>query len=216
VRRSENVFSAFQKNIAYMPYTAALKHLGAWDGMISVLASPTASATQAEAMDQVTTLLRTTRGLRPGDENNFALIRQEEFLEMFNTVTSVFFMVMVALSSVGLMVGGVGVIAIMMIAVTERTREIGIRKAIGATKREILWQFLFEAVTVTCIGAIIGMAIGAGGAFIVAALTPIPASVPFGAIVAALGMATVAGVLFGMWPAWKAAKMDPVEALRFE
>ncbi|HEX2165710.1 MAG TPA: FtsX-like permease family protein, partial [Longimicrobiales bacterium] len=120
------------------------------------------------------------------------------------------------LSSVGLMVGGVGVIAIMMIAVTERTREIGIRKAIGATKREILWQFLFESVTVTCIGALIGMAIGAGGAYIVAALTPIPASVPFGAIVAALCMATVAGVLFGMWPAWKAAKMDPVEALRFE
>jgi putative ABC transport system permease protein len=213
---SENVFSAFQRNLAIMPYTSAIKHLGAWDGGIMVLTAPTASTSQAEAMDQVTTLLRTTRGLRPGEENDFALIRQEEFLEMFNTVTNVFFIVMLALSSVGLMVGGVGVIAIMMIAVTERTREIGIRKAIGATKREILWQFLFEAVTVTCIGAIIGMAIGAGGAFIVSALTPIPASVPFGAIVAALGMATVAGVLFGMWPAWKAAKMDPVEALRFE
>ncbi|HEX2167837.1 MAG TPA: ABC transporter permease, partial [Longimicrobiales bacterium] len=93
VERSENVFSALQKNIAYMPYTAALKHLGAWDGGISILVSPTATATQAEAMDQVTTLLRTTRGLRPGEENDFALIRQEEFLEMFNTVTSDFFMV---------------------------------------------------------------------------------------------------------------------------
>ncbi|MBR9991313.1 MAG: ABC transporter permease [Gemmatimonadetes bacterium] len=216
VKMSDNVFSSFQRNVAIMPYTSLLKHLGAWDGGIAVMVSPTASASQDEAMDQVTTLLRTTRGLRPGDDNDFALVRQEEFLEMFNTVTGVFFMVMLALSSVGLMVGGVGVIAIMMIAVTERTREIGIRKAIGATKREILWQFLFEAVTVTCIGAIIGMVIGAGGAYLVAALTPIPASVPLSAILAALAMAAVAGVAFGMWPAWKAANMDPVEALRFE
>jgi putative ABC transport system permease protein len=216
VKMSENVFSALQRNLAIMPYTSLMKHLGAWDGMLLVFAAPTAAATQDEAMDQVTTLLRTTRGLRPQDENNFAMVRQEEFLDSFNQITSVFFMVMLALSSVGLMVGGVGVIAIMMIAVTERTREIGIRKAIGATKREILWQFLFEAVTVTCIGAIIGMVIGAGVAFLVAALTPIPAAVPFLAVVAALGMATVAGVLFGMWPAWKAANMDPVEALRYE
>jgi putative ABC transport system permease protein len=216
VKMSENVFSSFQRNVALMPYTSLVKHLGAWDGGLMVLTSPNANTSQAEAMDQVTTLMRTSRGLRPGEENDFALIRQEEFLEMFNTVTGVFFMVMLALSSVGLMVGGVGVVAIMMIAVTERTREIGIRKAIGATQREILWQFLFEAVTVTCIGAMIGMAIGAGGAYLVAALTPIPASVPFGAIVAALAMAAVAGVLFGMWPAWKAARMDPVEALRYE
>ncbi len=123
---------------------------------------------------------------------------------------------MLALSSVGLMVGGVGVIAIMMIAVTERTREIGIRKAVGATRSEILWQFLIEAVTVTVIGAVIGMAIGGGGAFLVAALTPLPAAVPLSAVIAALSMATVAGVLFGLWPAWRAARMDPVVALRYE
>ncbi|MGH7448788.1 MAG: ABC transporter permease, partial [Longimicrobiales bacterium] len=216
VKMSENVFSAFQRNLAIMPYTSLMKHLGAWDGMLLVFAAPNSATSQDEAMDQVTTLLRTTRGLRPGEDNNFALVRQEEFLDTFNKVTNVFFIVMIALSSVGLMVGGVGVIAIMMIAVTERTREIGIRKAIGATKHEILWQFLFEAVTVTCIGAIIGMLIGAGGAYLVAALTPIPASVPLGAIVAALIMAAIAGVAFGMWPAWKAANMDPVEALRYE
>jgi putative ABC transport system permease protein len=114
------------------------------------------------------------------------------------------------------MVGGVGVIAIMMIAVTERTREIGIRKALGATQREILWQFLFEAVTVTFIGGVIGMTIGGGIAFLVNVLTPIDARVPLGGILAALGMATVAGVLFGLWPAWRAARMDPVVALRYE
>jgi putative ABC transport system permease protein len=137
-----------------------------------------AHATQDEAMDQVITLLRTMRGLRPREDNDFAVVRQEEFLATFNRITGVFFMVMLALSSVALMVGGVGVVAIMMIAVTERTREIGIRKAIGATRREILWQFLFEAVTVTCIGAVIGMVVGGGGAYLVAAFTPVPASVP--------------------------------------
>jgi putative ABC transport system permease protein len=215
-RMTENIFSSFNRNLAIMPYTSAIKHLAAWDGMLSVFTVTAPQATQAEAIDQVTTLLRTMRGLRPMDENDFAVVRQEEFLDTFNRITGVFFMVMLALSSVALMVGGVGVVAIMMIAVTERTREIGIRKAIGATRQEILWQFLFEAVTVTCIGAVIGMIIGAGVAFLVAAFTPIPAAVPFSAIVAALAMATTAGVLFGMWPAWKAARMDPVEALRYE
>jgi len=216
VNMGDNVFSALQQNIAIMPWSTLMKQLGAWDGNMVAFVEPTAAATQDEAIDQVITLMRTTRGLGPSEENNFAIVKQEEFLATFNRITGVFFMVMVALSSVGLMVGGVGVIAIMMIAVTERTREIGIRKAIGATKREILWQFLFEAVTVTCIGAILGMAVGAGGAFIIAAVTPVPAAVPFGAVVSALAMAAVAGILFGMWPAWRAAQMDPVEALRYE
>jgi putative ABC transport system permease protein len=215
-RMTENVFSSFTRNLAIMPYTSAIKHLGAWDGLLIVFTVTAAHASQDEAIDQVITLLRTTRGLRPADPNNFAVVKQEEFLNTFNRVTGIFFLVMIALSSVALMVGGVGVVAIMMIAVTERTREIGIRKAIGATRREILWQFLFEAVTVTCIGAILGMLLGASGAFIVAALTPIPASVPLTAVVAALVMAAIAGVAFGMWPAWKAARMDPVEALRYE
>jgi putative ABC transport system permease protein len=104
----------------------------------------------------------------------------------------------------------------MMIAVTERTREIGIRKAIGATRREILWQFLFESVTVTFIGAALGMMLGGTGAFLIATLTPVPASVPFAAVVAALAMACIAGIVFGIWPAWRAARLDPVEALRYE
>ena len=137
-------------------------------------------------------------------------------MNTFNKFTGIFFIVMIALSSVGLMVGGVGVIGIMMIAVTERTREIGIRKALGATQREILFQFLIEAVTVTLIGAAIGLVLGGVIAFTVAHLSPIPARVPLGAVVAALAMSAVAGVAFGLWPAWRAALMDPVEALRYE
>jgi putative ABC transport system permease protein len=173
-------------------------------------------ATQAEAMDDVITLLRTRRGLTPATDNNFAVVRQDQLIEVFNRFTAAFFVIMIALSSVALMVGGVGVIAIMMIAVTERTREIGIRKAIGATRREILWQFLFESATLTVIGSAIGMALGGGAAAILAAVSPIPARVPIPAIVAALTMAAVAGIVFGLWPAMRAARLDPVEALRYE
>jgi putative ABC transport system permease protein len=211
-----NVFAEIARNIAVMPYTAALKGLGAPDDLLTILVVTADHATQAEAMDQVTGLLRSTRGLRPGEANNFALIKQEELLKFFDRLTGVFFLVMIALSSVALMVGGVGVVAIMMIAVTERTREIGIRKALGATRREILWQFLVESATLTMIGAAIGMALGGAGAFLIAALSPIPAAVPLWSIAAALTMAGVAGVLFGLWPAWRAALLDPVDALRYE
>jgi putative ABC transport system permease protein len=213
---AENIFAAFQENLAIMPYTSAIKHLNAWDEMLGVFTVTAPQATQAVAIDQVTTLLRSSRGLGPALDNNFAIIRQDQMVETFNRFTGAFFVIMIALSSVALMVGGVGVIAIMMIAVTERTREIGIRKAVGATRREILWQFLFEAVTLTLIGSLLGMALGSGAAMTVAAFTPVPASVPLGAVVAAITMATIAGVVFGMWPAWKASRLDPVEALRHE
>ena len=213
---SANIFANFLKNFAIVPHTAAIKYLRFNEEMLMALVATASNTTQDEAMERVMTSLRVMRGLRPSEPNNFALIRQEEMAKSFNRVTNVFFLVMLALSSVALMVGGVGVVAIMMIAVTERTREIGVRKALGATRREILWQFLFESSTVTFIGGAIGMIFGGTIAFLVAALTPIPARVPLFAIVAALGMAVVAGVLFGLVPAWRAARMDPVVALRYE
>jgi putative ABC transport system permease protein len=213
---SQNVFASIVRNIAIVPYTSAIKHLDASTEAIGMFVVPAPDVTQDQAIDQVITSLRTRRGLTAAQPNNFAVMKQQQMVDAFNRITGMFFMVMLSLSSVALMVGGVGVIAIMMIAVTERTREIGIRKAIGATRREILWQFLFEAVTVTVIGAVIGMLLGGSGAYLVAALTPLPAAVPLSAIIAALTMATVAGVLFGIWPAWRAARMDPVVALRHE
>jgi len=124
--------------------------------------------------------------------------------------------VMIVLSMVGLAVGGVGVIAIMMISVTERTREIGVRKALGATKRAILWQFLVEAATLTMAGGVCGMLAGGLVAFLIAAATPIHAHVPVGSVVLALVAAAVTGILFGIYPAARAARLDPVEALRYE
>jgi putative ABC transport system permease protein len=114
------------------------------------------------------------------------------------------------------MVGGVGVVAIMMISVTERTREIGVRKALGATRREIMLQFLVEAATLTLVGCLIGMALGGLIAFGIRRLTPLQAAVPMGAVLAAVLASTVTGVLFGLYPANKAARMDPVDARRYE
>ncbi|HEX7243270.1 MAG TPA: ABC transporter permease [Longimicrobiaceae bacterium] len=211
-----NVFSAGMKNWVIVPPTTAVRRLDASDEFRSLLVVPAPGVPQDRAMDEVTVALRTSRGLRPADENNFALVRQQAIADMVGRLTGVFALVMLVLSSIGLMVGGVGVVAIMMISVTERTREIGVRKALGATRREILWQFLVESMTVTTIGGLIGMAVGGGGALLLAALTPLPAQVPLWSIAAALGVSAVTGIGFGLYPANKAARLDPVEALRYE
>jgi putative ABC transport system permease protein len=211
-----NIFGEANQNYAVMPYTAALKHLGVGDGFLRALVVTADGSTQEEAMDQVIAAMRGMRGLRPAAPNDFVIIRQAEILDTFNRITGVFFIVMLGLSSVALLVGGVGVIAIMMISVTERTREIGVRKALGARRAEILWQFLFEASTLTVAGATAGMVLGALAAWLIRSLTPVPAVVQPGAVVAALIMAAIAGVIFGLLPAWRASRMDPVVALRYE
>ncbi len=187
----------------------------AW-GWLNIAVFPTANVTQAEAMDEVTASLRIARGLKPGQENNFDLVSGDQFMESFNSMTAGFFLVMLVLSSVGLMVGGVGVVAIMMISVTERTREIGVRKALGATRGEILFQFLVEAATLTLLGGLCGMAMGALIAAGVNRFTPLPATIPLWSVVAAIVASTITGIFFGLYPANKAARLDPVEALRYE
>jgi putative ABC transport system permease protein len=183
---------------------------------MSFTVRPVDSVTVERAIDDVTIALRTSRGLRPADETNFDVVTQDKLLDTWNKITGMFFLVMIVLSGVGLMVGGVGVVAIMMISVTERTREIGVRKALGATKRAILWQFLVEASTVTLVGGAVGMVLGGLAAFIVAQTTPLPAAVPLWSVVTALVAAALTGILFGIYPAARAARLDPVEALRYE
>ena len=177
---------------------------------------PRADVPQATAMDAVTAVLRAKRGLKPGRPNSFYLVGQDRVLDIFNQLFGAIFLVGLTLSAVGLLVGGVGVVAIMMISVTERTREIGVRKALGATRATILWQFLVEAATLTSVGATIGLIIGAGLAFLIKSTTPIPASIPLSAVVASLLASAITGVIFGMVPAARASRLDPVEALRHE
>jgi putative ABC transport system permease protein len=199
-----------------IPHTTFAKVADYEKGWLQIAVLPTEMVTVQEAQDQVAAALRTNRGLRPGQADNFAVVTQDRILETFNKITAAFFVVMIALSSVGLMVGGVGVVAIMMISVTERTREIGVRKALGATRREIMFQFLVEAATLTLVGCVIGMALGALIAWGIRSFTPIPATVPLLSVVAAVAASILTGVLFGLYPANKASRMDPVEALRYE
>ena len=192
------------------------RRLGASTRWVSFVVKPLASARQDQTIDDVTAALRGMRGLRPSRESNFAIITQDKLFDVYNKVFGMFFLVMIALSSVGLLVGGVGVIAIMMISVTERTREIGVRKALGATRGVILWQFLVEAITLTATGAAIGLVVGWAGSLLIRVYTPIASSVPPLAVVAALATSAFTGIAFGMLPALKAARLDPVEALRHE
>jgi putative ABC transport system permease protein len=211
-----SLFSNADEPRLAIPHTTFTKVAEYWKGWMEIAVLPTEAATIVEAQDQVTAALRTRRGLRPGQPDNFAIVTQDRVLDTFNKITAAFFIVMIALSSVGLMVGGVGVVAIMMISVTERTREIGVRKALGATRREIMFQFLVEAATLTLVGCMVGMALGALIAWGVRSFTPIPATIPLLSVVAAVIVSILTGVLFGLYPANKASRMDPVEALRYE
>jgi putative ABC transport system permease protein len=199
-----------------IPHTTFEKVADYWKGWMEISVMPTELATVDEAMDQVVAAMRSSRGLKPGQEDNFAIVTQDRVMETFNKITSGFFLVMLALSSVGLMVGGVGVVAIMMISVTERTREIGVRKALGATRREIMFQFLVEAATLTLVGGAFGMILGGLIAAAVHKWTPVPAAVPLWSVVVAVCASAVTGIFFGLYPANKASKLDPVEALRYE
>jgi putative ABC transport system permease protein len=202
---------------AIIPLETGRRHLRIWVGGNNLIVKPLAGVLVDEAVDDVTAYLRGRRGLKPGARATFDIVTQDKLLATYNKLFGTFFVVGIALSSVGLLVGGVGVIAIMMISVTERTREIGVRKALGATRGTILWQFLVEAVTLTAIGAAIGLLGGVAVAITVRNVWPaIPASTPASAILSALAASALTGVLFGMLPAVRAARLDPVAALRHE
>ena len=212
----ENIMGSISDNYAIVPYTIYEKdRSGKWDDY-SIAVTISDQFTLEEGTEEVTALLRKRRGVKPGEENNFYVTTSESFKEMLGNFTRYIGLVLVVISSIGLMVGGIGVMNIMLISVTERTREIGIRMAMGAKKKDILQQFLIEAATLTGVGGIIGIILGLFAARAVARLIHFPYSVPFIWIIIAFAFSASIGLIFGLYPANKAAKMDPIVALRAE
>jgi putative ABC transport system permease protein len=217
-QKASNIFEPPGQAIGViMPYKT-LDHQFYLDktNAVFIAVKPKKGVTAADAQEAVTIEMREMRRLRPAARNNFDFITQDQILDTFNKITGVFFLVMIVLSSVGLMVGGIGVMAIMMVSVTNRTREIGVRKAMGATQREILLQFLVEAATLTGIGGFIGIVVGLTLGRLITTFMNIDAGVPIVLTLVAVSVSVGIGIVFGMIPARRAARLDPIEALRYE
>ena len=211
-----NLFAGLESHHVWMPFATADKLLRVRDRDFQFVVRPDPGTALESALDATRDRMRQLRRLRPGEEDNFAIITADQMMALWGRMTGALFAAMMGLSSIGLMVGGVGVIGIMMISVTERTREIGLRKAVGGRHRDIMWQFLVESATLTLLGAVTGMLMGGAIAWAVNGLTPLPAAVPLWSIVAALAAAILAGIGFGLYPASRAAGLDPIDALRYE
>jgi putative ABC transport system permease protein len=177
---------------------------------------PREGATREQMMTEVEAVMRVRHGLRLDQPNDFDLVTQDAALKLWDQFSQATFLALVVISSIALMVGGIGVMAIMMISVTERTREIGVRKALGARRREILWQFLVEAVFLTSAGGVIGIFFGSMIGMIVHWVSGFPVSMPWWSFALGIGFSATVGIFFGLFPAVKASRLDPIEALRYE
>ncbi|HEY3011732.1 MAG TPA: ABC transporter permease [Gemmatimonadales bacterium] len=217
-QKPENIFEPPGQDVGgVIPFETARQNFR-YDETSSVFIAvkPRSGVPVAEAQDLVTVALRRARDLRPAMPNTFDMITQDQILEVVGNFTSYFFIAMVALSSVALLVGGIGVMAIMMVSVTDRTKEIGLRKALGATRREILWQFLVEAATLTLVGGLFGILLGLTAGELLKQVLRLQSGVPLWSAGVACAVSIGIGLVFGLYPANRAARMDPVEALRHE
>lgn len=200
------IFIPFQTGRKLSPISKEMNlHIRAKSGMLQA------------GLDQVEEILRRQRGVKYDQPNNFELQTASKIIEQFDGITMYVGLFAIAISAVGLLVGGIGVMNIMLVSVTERTREIGVRKAIGARKRDIVRQFLFEAMTLTFLGGLLGILVAVAISYVIMFFLPeLPASIPVWAVVTAMVVSTAIGLIFGVWPAKKAAKLDPIECLRYE
>jgi putative ABC transport system permease protein len=212
-----SIFGFSRDNVVYIPYSTYQKVYGARRSLVVFIQVPAAQQLEA-AQDQVRTIMRNRRGHSLDDPNDegFSLETQDVFLNLYGKATSNIYYVTIGVAVISLIVGGIVVMNIMLVSVTERTKEIGIRKAIGARRKDILTQFLIEAVVVTALGGAIGVGTGFGLAYVISALIGFPLLISTLSAVLGVGLSSLVGIISGIWPAWRAAKLDPIEALRAE
>jgi putative ABC transport system permease protein len=215
-------FGRPQDNKVFIPISTSLKYYPIPEGRraifhgLEIEVLPNEGVPVETALEDVEEVLRLRRGLRYYEDNDFGLNTQESMLSSLNTITSILWMVMVGVASISLVVGGIGIMNIMLVSVAERTREIGIRKAVGARDRDVLIQFLLESITLSAFGGVIGIVLGLGVAGLVTALSSLDAAVVWWTIVLGFGFSATVGIVFGIYPARKASRLNPIEAIRYE
>ena len=208
-------FGDSQDNFAVIPLGAYQRLFGARQSL-QLMVKPVSNDRMAEAMDDATVALRVARRLKPSAPNNFGILTSDFILDLYRQVTSGIFAVLVGIVALSLVVGGIVIMNIMLMVVSERTREIGLRKALGAKRKDIMSQVLTESITLSTLGGLIGILLGSLAATLIAALTPLPARLETWSIVLGVGITAAVGLFFGAYPASRAASLDPIEALRRE
>ncbi len=220
-KRAAGGFGSGADDFAVIPYTAYQRIFGlravrfarnATFSPVQIAMQPREGVTVKEAMAEIEQIMRSRHGLKLDDPNDFNLETQDQFLKLWEQISRATFFALVVISSIALMVGGIGVMAIMSISVTERTREIGVRKALGARRAEILFQFLMEAAFLTSLGGVLGIVLGSAIGWIAHLATGFPISLPWWSFAIGLGFSAAVGIFFGMYPAFKASRLDPIEA----
>jgi putative ABC transport system permease protein len=210
------MFGQSRDNFVGLPITTLMKYFRYEKDGLEIIATPRSQGTLGETIEEISGVLRLRRKVPYGKPNDFAIMTQDTIVDLYNQITGAAYLVMIVISSIGLLVGGIGVMNIMLVSVKERTREIGIRKAIGARSGDIMRQFLIEAIFLTGAGGLIGVLAGFCIALAVKAATPLPASVSPWSVALGLTVSAAIGLFFGIFPAQKAAHMDPIVSLRYE
>jgi len=205
-----------QDNFAVIPLSAALNRFGRTWRSLSILVQARDQASYEDTVEQVRGILRAARKVAPGAEDDFEIFSNDSLISQFNTFTGTVRWGVTLVSSIALLAAGIGIMNIMLVSVTERTREIGIRRAVGAKKRNIMTQFIMEAIVLSEVGGLLGVGLGVLGGNAVAYLLKLPPAIPFDWVVLGLLICSIVGIAFGTYPAYKAANLDPIDSLRYE
>lgn len=214
--KGQNTFGQDQDDIMLAPYTTVQKRILAATYLQSISASAKSENIAAQASEEMSSILRASHKLKAGDEDDFHVRSQEELISTFSATSEILTVLLVAIASISLVIGGIGIMNIMYVSVTERTREIGLRMAVGGRGRDILLQFLVEAILISVTGGIIGVALGIGSTLLVANIMSWPTIITMQSLIISFTVCAITGIFFGWYPARKAASLDPIVALRYE